>query len=594
MNSTTDPLAQIKKDAMELLNTVEVSRIVVVDDEYAVNVEELLGICSVLEPAKSSQLTYLQDIQFDTPDVVWRSNVKDVWAKLNSEERRHLLVEARRLDLDSTEEEPDIEIRQKPAGDDFKAADSLEMILDGLTGLEFVPISLRDWNEQESGLLQDAKAENTLVLFDRDFSREYPASENEGLVQIRKAQSTNVGYYGLISHTISLGSENEAWISLAREHDIVPHRFLVIAKERLKKDTPDYYGFLGMLRLTALSGRYARVKCKAWSIFEESLCEARKAMEQLSVLDFDRMFFASSRREGVWEPETLFRVFGILMRREARARLHSDLDIINIIAEARGVSATTNEQIARALETENDSIESVRLQRFEIYEPSDELNSYHTPVNLGDVYRFASNSKDYILLAQPCDLMVRGSGKRNYDDSKFGRTAAVVQLVNGDVEKKESWGELPYCNEETGKPVFVNYAKVYQVPLLILDLCTFSQDGIAKIDVCEECPEMLIEPWKKRYKKLCRYFETVLDRYLDLTNCALDDKTTVLALPGSSNTLKLEPAVAEKTLSYGVKRIYRLRQPWSGALLTEFAQYHARAAFDHYFGHPIESPTSAD
>ncbi|MDE2847512.1 MAG: hypothetical protein OXO51_12445 [Gemmatimonadota bacterium] len=497
------------------------------------------------------------------------------------------------MDHDSVEAVSDTEHRQEPAADDFKAADSLEMVLDGLEELDFVPISLREWKEQSHDILHDAKAENTLVLFDRDFRREEPASENEGLLQIREAQCTNVGYYGLISHTVPLGGENEAWIYLAKEFDIVPHRFLVIAKERLKKEPPDYYGFLGMLRLTALSGRYERVKCKAWSIFEDSLSEAREAMDRLPVLDFDRMFFASSRREGVWEPETLFRVFSILMRRDARARMHRDQDIINAISEARSVS-TTSDLISRALETENDSMESVRLQRFEIYEPIDELNSFHTPVNIGDVYRFESKSKDYILLAQPCDLMVRGTGKRNYDDNKFGRTAAVVELVNSDDEKKESWGELPFCNEETGKPVFVNYARVYQVPLLVLDLCTFSNDGMAKINVCEECPQMLIEPWKERYRKLCRHFEEVLNRYSDLTNCELDDETNLLALPGSANTLKLKPEVADKTLKFGVKRVLRLRQPWSGALLTEFAQYHARAAFDHYFGHPVESPTSAD
>ena len=64
----------------------------------------------------------------------------------------------------------------------------------------------------------------------------------------------------------------------------------------------------------------------------------------------------------------------------------------------------------------------------------------------------------------------------------------------------------------------------------------------------------------------------------------LNDETASLALPGSLITLDLGAAVNGKTVRYEVRRTMRLRQPWSGALLTEFAQYHARAAFEHEFG----------
>ena len=120
-----------------------------------------------------------------------------------------------------------------------------------------------------------------------------------------------MGYCGLITRTVTRAGEYEAWKRLSREHDLIRDKFVLVAKERLvgeRPDCADYYGFLGMIRLATLSGRYAQVKRKAWDIFEDSLAEARKEMEDLSVLDFDRMVFASSRKEGVWEPDTLFRV----------------------------------------------------------------------------------------------------------------------------------------------------------------------------------------------------------------------------------------------------------------------------------------------
>ena len=594
MNSATEVLNNVRRDAKTLLDTVDISRVVVVDDEYAASVEELLGICSELGPAESSRLPHLQRTYIDAPYEVWTDEVREVWQKLNNAERLRVVLEARKLYAASTAALADGETGQaEGAADDFKAASSLEEILGGLAGLDFVLLSLGEWREKGATLLEDMKAANTLVLFDRDFSREEQEAGDEGLKQIREAQSANIGYCGLISHTIPLKGEFEAWINLSAEHDLVRDRFVVIAKERLKQDPPNYYGFLGMLRLTALSGRYARVKRKAWSIFEDSLSEAKTAMECLSVLDFDTMVFASSRQEGVWEPETLFRVFSILMQRQARSRLLQDQDMPDSVAAARRLSAAP-EAIATALDGDNDSNESLRIQRFEIYDSDDELNRFHIPVGIGDVFRLSSNERHYILLAQPCDLMVRKDGMRSYEDKKFGRMAAVVELVFGCAEKPENWGELPFYEEETGRAAFANFARVYQVPLVVLDLCAVCEDGSAEIDVNEECPTLLIEPWQKRYQKLRRFFGEALDRYEELENKDLDEETPSLALPGSTTFLKLGPNVTGKTLKYGVKRMLRLRQPWSGALLTKFAQYQARTAFDHYFGHPTEAPAGAD
>ena len=109
-----------------------------------------------------------------------------------------------------------------------------------------------------------------------------------------------------------------------------------------------------------------------------------------------------------------------------------------------------------------------------------------------------------------------------------------------------------------------------------------------------EPSELLSEPWRVRHRKLCKFFGKALNRYDKLTNADLDDEIASLVLPGSFTTLKLQSVVAGRTLQYGVKRMLRLRQPWSGALLSECAHYLARAAFEHPFGHGAEAPTGAD
>ena len=210
------------------------------------------------------------------------------------------------------------------------------------------------------------------------------------------------------------------------------------------------------------------------------------------------------------------------------------------------------------------------------------MNRFFVPIDLGDIFRIGS--KLFVLLAQPCDLVVRKDGMRNYETNKLRRLAAVAELVVGAETKKESWGQLPFFEETTGRSAFVNFGKAHQVPTAVLDLCAVNRDGSAAIDVEAEAPELLIEPWRVRYAKLLKLYVQALAAHAKLKGGGLDGETVSLALPGSSNTLGFSPIVNGKSVCYGVERMIRLRQPRSGALLTEFAQYQARAAFEHDFG----------
>ena len=117
------------------------------------------------------------------------------------------------------------------------------------------------------------------------------------------------------------------------------------------------------------------------------------------------------------------------MRKEARSRLYNDCAISSAVAEARRVSDMPRE-ISVALSRESKSIEALRIQGYEIYDSSDEINQFHIPVELGDIYQSEGNGKHHILLVQSCDLMVRATGKRSYDN-KLGRMGTLVEIVYG-------------------------------------------------------------------------------------------------------------------------------------------------------------------
>lgn len=587
-NAVPTPEAARNQAAL-LLRTLGVSRIVVVDDEYAPDVEKLLGHCAVLDAERAAALPHLTQIDFRADAEIWKAAVRDAWETLTRQQRLDLLAQARAADvvplLAGAGALPNA---QEPV--DTAAAQSLEQILTPIDDCEYVTLSLRDWRARAPEFLADQKAESTILLFDRDFHREDGGTQNDGPTLLRQVQLANVGYCGLISHTVPPGGEHDAWNALVAEYNLIPDRFVVIAKERLTTDSPDYYGFLGMLRLVALSKRYASVKSTAWTIFETSVAEASASLERLSILDFDRIIFESSRREGVWEPDTLFRVFGILMRCEARARLRENEDMSAALSAARPVSAMPQE-VATALRNETASREALRIQRFETYDSAEQLNRYHVPIDLGDIFEHEANGHRYILLAQPCDLMVRSNGKRSYD-AKYRRTGTLVELVITQ-RAKDGWGELPYYNEETGEAAFANFAKAHQAQLSIVDLCATQGDGVARIDVDTAGPELLIASWKERYEGLRKYFRAAIQRYEELRARQVSDELKLLALPQLSATAVPKAMVNNSTLEYEFKRVLRLRQPWSGALLTAFTQYQARAAFEHPFDYRVATAREA-
>lgn len=585
MANTSVTLDQARSSAKALLETVDISRIVVVDDEYADHVEELIGLCSVIGSAVGD-LPHLDWIDFSAPEGVWTDEVRTAWRKMDRPARRETTLAARRLEASMGSSSADLEAAEpEQTGDveavDKQAANVLAQLLTALQNCEFLTLSLVEWRDRRNDLLAEDKAATTLVLFDQDFGREEDGTKEEGIRLIREVHSKDVGYYGLLTHTVLEDNEYEVWNGLADKHQLQRDRFLVISKARLMKDMPDYYGFLAMVRLAALSGRYAEVKKEAWEVFKGSLEKAESAMEKLSVLDFDQAVFESSRREGVWEPDTLFRVFGILMHREARLSLHADKMSLAVTA-ARRVSAA-KKQIITALGEQPRSKEVLQMQRFEMYEPGEDLNCFHTPVDLGDVFRTDAGGRSYLLLGQSCDLMVRSKGKRNHEDSRLGLTATVVEIFDSHGEKPAARGELPFYNVDTGASAWANFAKVHQVWLAVLDLCVLCEDGSATIDVTGDCSDLLIETWQKRFPKLRRRFKEALHTHQKLAETASEPEMARLALPSPSSTLQIAAAIDGTALRYGIRRTMRLRQPWSGALLSEFTQHRARTAFPHTF-----------
>ena len=66
----------------------------------------------------------------------------------------------------------------------------------------------------------------------------------------------------------------------------------------------------------------------------------------------------------------------------------------------------------------------------EVFEDGVGLNELHSPLACGDVFEFEKKERS-ILLAQPCDLMIRDDGKRR---AQAGLLVPVIELVGEDIK----------------------------------------------------------------------------------------------------------------------------------------------------------------
>ena len=615
--SGTITLETIRKSTAFLFETLGINQIVVVDDQYAEQndqLERLLGLCAELSPEQASALPLLAEVPFSASYEIWSAILSKFWDAINSAKRSNILTHAidmlnssdsdkgtissvsspdlshddtssEELRKPSVKEEPVAEKQEELSDkDDEMATQGITDLFMSLDGYTLTTLSLSQWKSKKDSLLSNSDSvSRTLFLFDKDFRKE-GKSDDYGIELIRQAHRKNVTICGLITHTIVKGQEIACWKKLADDYGLDKNRFLVVSKQRLtSEDTAEYYGFLRMVRYIALSNSSAAMKMTAWSIFEEALEEAKKSLEAMSILDFDQIVFTSSIREGVWEPDTLFRVFSVLLRREALTRLHdkSNSDFVRKVAVTREIS-TIPLEIGEEFGTEPPCPEALKIQRFELYESAEYINKHNLPLELGDMF-IDSSDRTYLLLSQPCDLMVRSNGNRSYDD-KHARSAKLVEVIVPPIsqENTENFGEIKFFHEETGASAYANFAKSYDFRLAVLDLCVFNQDGSAQIDLDARCPGTVIQAWKKHNTKLYKLYNTAYKRYTELKAKSVKHALCMCMLPVACFTRKFRVVVEDKAIKYDITRVGRLKQPLSGAILIAFARYNSRAAFPHH------------
>lgn len=575
-------LKETQEALRRLFESEGIKQVICVDDQYMEFpgdfINDVIGNLETLDFGSLRQIPEkiadLKDIKFweDDEAETWKSQLKKIWEDADLEKKRNLIYQINQLfpylpDFDKDK--------------DIKHSGILEYILNTSIGVEFKGLSFRDWEKSCDKYLKEEIVNQTIFLFDQDFSKE-GGSEEEGIKIIQNLQSKEKQIWcGLLSHTFTFKNEYGKWNEYAKKYNIDKDRFVLIAKDRL---TEDQLGFARMLRLTVMNKCCKELKDRVSYIIKETFDESQRKIDELDIYDFEHIVFRSSYEEGIWEPDTLFRLYNIYQKRNARQRAFDDPGLRACTGKIRELSSISISDI-----DENIS-ELWEVQRQELYEEGAYINRLHLPIDLGDIFQKTDGNslKKFILLAQPCNLMVRADapkGKRAHDFNEV----VLAEIVNKPGKSSDSYYELLYLDETSGNSNYVDFRKTHTVLLCILDLCVYDKDGKAKMTIGETCPDSVIPSWKMRFDLLKKRVIKIINRYKEYNVKGYDKNILKLSLPKSSHyksglfEAKIDLEKGKESLSYDCQRIGRLCFPRAGEMLTKYAHHISRYAFEHDF-----------
>ncbi|MEQ9248869.1 MAG: hypothetical protein RLO21_23060, partial [Nitratireductor sp.] len=316
------------------------------------------------------------------------------------------------------------------------------------------------------------------------------------------------------------------------------------------------------------------------------------ALEQFSDLDpidFEHMIVKSSETEGVSELETLIRVYGIIQKDQVKAQILQQARVSEFSAAARTVKDIAD--IGRELSaTSQERLYKLRWE--ELYESDELVNGYNDPLRNGDVFEIGEGSdlKLWVLIAQPCDLMVRTDGKRVREDNFKVAVLAPLRTRDLGVEAQMKDGlnfSLDHYDHNGAQSGVVQFADATPANLHVLDLAVLNKDGQCQLSAAVD-PDLSLpsKSWEKRVRKLRAHFDRVTRQIEDARREYKDAVANLLCaaiVPRASpkRAFAKYGTYVNGSYSYPIRRRGRIRDPLATSLLSAYGRFLARDAYEH-------------
>lgn len=382
--------------AARLLEISGIEKVISIDDDNSTDSapEELLAVLNAVEQKVLTNVVGpLLSIESGDRELI-RDGVRSNWREL-SKEVRAALLERLTPPAEAISESVTLAV-------DLKATSKLPDIF----GDKLERLTLSAWEKQTDHFIND-QMPVTLFLVDLSFTGEERGKE-EGIkviASLMQMRPQNRIYCGLLSGLFQTSSVHADSKQIGKDHDLDPRRFVLIPKDSLDIDPR---AFLALVKLVVMNQPASILRDAVSKAFEDCVKQSHDELAGLDVFEFERIVCLTSSKEGVWEPDTLLRVLSQFHKKFVRGNLHSDP---HVYKTADYLRALTNIRVG---EWGGPTKMEIALRRLEWFEEAD-INEQHLPIELGDVFRIQNRlNKLYVLVAQPCDLMVRQAGERHH------------------------------------------------------------------------------------------------------------------------------------------------------------------------------------
>jgi hypothetical protein len=454
-------------------------------------------------------------------------------------------------------------------------------------------LSPQAWHQQRADLIaQCSEDDRTLFLFDQELEvNDAGLGFHKGSDIIRDmADKERAGFgtrwfCGMLTHTVEKGEEVASWRKLEKSEKLDLRFFMPIAKTTLD-DAPAFYG---AVYRTLINTYCQTMKNLAADAFEKALKDALERFSDLDPIDFEHMIVKSSETEGVSELETLIRIYGIIQKDQVKTQILQKARVSEFSAAARIVKDFAD--IGRELSaTSRERLHRLRWE--ELYESDELVNGYNDPLRNGDVFEIGEggNLKIWVLIAQPCDLMVRSNGERAREDNFKVAVLAPLRTRKLGVEAELKDGlsfSLDHYDHNGAQSAVVQFADATPANLHVLDLAVLNKDGRCQLSAAADLALSLpSKSWENRVGKLRAYFNRVTRQIEDARGAHNDAVATLLGtaiLPRASPKKQFAKYgnYQQGAFSYLIRRRGRLRDPLAASLLGAYSRFLARDAFEH-------------
>ncbi|RFM27141.1 hypothetical protein [Deminuibacter soli] len=596
----------------EILSKLSIKKVYFVDDAIKLPIDKATFIGLVRTIIGENKMDQLRELSIQNAldltleDDILPEHIDSTWD--NIKPRKQLSYYKKAYEL----------VGEPQAINDLNVANNVkEFFADGV----LICLTPNEWIDQRDAILQGLpEGERILVLFDQDLKLAgdpFTVTKGEDLIlEVKNRNIPDKIIATLFTHTTTdIANElTDRQVICENGKGLSVVDFFLLSKSRLNKHDL----FTDGIKKACLNTFCEVIKDRTITIIEEAQAKTIERLRTFDTYDFDHTVFKTSSTEGVWEPETLLRITDVLFKDNVRELMNDGNYVSQVNDTICSAKEVSNIEIAIKDAKPVPYNKKFELRHQELFESDKHLNELRRPIDNGDIFVITDGekkNKHYILVAQECDMMVRGdNGKRGSESAIFLEIeklsseqlfTEMKRKYEGEIKKKKFANhffadkyQLEYFERGTDKNGLVHFKKDIVIALNVLDLIVFNSTGEAVLDLNAPTYDKRFHnsAWQQRYELIKDEFEKYAQE-LDSHNGVLDAISNEFISEAQRNAIKahlrhpfsfLEKVgilvnYSNRKFNFGIKRVGRLRLPKSKNLLDRYYQHLSRFAELHDF-----------